>query len=150
MSTENTEFNATKAKHIAMVVNSIQGEITRSELTNLMRSKKCMFYSYISSHTEKFATMTRKTDKGVRILNINKPVHYGVFLSLINEARVSSRNIKRKKGSHTEAPLVVNPLRPTSPKHPKENNFSVFSDAEIAAELRHRGYDVIAKKIIEL
>jgi hypothetical protein len=81
------------------------------------------------------------------------PIHYSFF----EKHNPREYMIKNKRRVFQEEEVKKNDLqslnqhpRPTSPKYPKENNFSVFSDAEIVAELRKRGYEVSAKKVIEL
>ena len=90
-----------------------------------------------------------------------EPIHYSVLLDIqISASQEAIKNAKVREMNKTDNKAIVAEMRPIIPSigrpvpitqsNPELISLSKIPDVKLVAELRLRGYEVTAKKIIEL
>lgn len=127
-------------KKIAMVVNSIlKKEYRYEELTKVLKQNSCPYVVFTMNYlTNKHGVFIA----GKKTITIPKePIHYMLIFS-----HIQNKLAEAKKINETEI------IRPASISIPNLNVKTLisFTDKELADELRNRGFEITAKKTIEL
>ena len=168
------EIRIQKAKDSAERWNSFRLSITRplsyQELTSEARKAGLPYYVRVLS----FLYNNGKLIKSGKYMGANyniydkyllskEPIHYSVLLDIQIEASQGSiKNAKDREMNKTDNKAIVTETRPTGISivrpiqipttriEPELISLSKIPDIKLVAELRLRGYEVTAKKIIEL
>lgn len=128
---------------------TITHDFTKSELLELAKQQRLPYYNKMVPYI--FSKKIHVTEAGVAYYNNNipvmkhrfgtTPIHYSALAEIIEAAT----NFRRT----TTPKVATDCIRKTEAKT-EDGKLVSFSDAELVKELRKRGFEVIAKKTIEL
>ena len=145
-----TEEITAKAKKHAVKWNefrlTVKHDFTRSELFEMAKEQNMPYYARMLTYllskkihvTEVGVAYYYNTMPVMRYRFNTTPIHYSVLSEVIEAAW----NVRA-----TQIPKVANCIRKTEAE---DGKLVSFSDADLVKELRKRGFEVIAKKTIEL
>lgn len=129
---------------------------TYVELVSLLKEYKVPYYTHtVSRLIEQGWLKGHDTGNYIRNTGLSyvfkdEPIHYSVLIPIYEEFR-SKRRVYRKNGEK-RGEERARKFKATYNPYPAErikqaNKFEEFTDADLVAELRKRGYEVTAEKV---
>lgn len=125
-----------------------QDKFKRSDLRKLARMRRLKYTHQICNAilTDGVARVV-DIDSNAEILQFTgKPIHYSFFMEIWDKRKAKEINLKGMGLSLSE----LAPNRKNAEVQPIICDMKGLSDKDLADELRRRGYDVTAKKTIEI
>ena len=129
---------------------------TYIELVSLLKEYKVPYYTYtVPRLIEQGILKGHDTgnyigNTGLSYVFQDEPIHYSVLIPIYEEIRSKGR-VHRKNGekrTEERAKKFKTTYNPYPAERIKQaNKFEEFTDAELVAELRKRGYEVTAEKV---
>ena len=140
---------------------TIKHDFTRSELLEITKGEQLPYYDRMATYviskkinvTEVGVAYYYNTIPVMRYRFNNIPIHYSTLVEVIEAATSFRRTPTPTPTPKAATDCIAKPKAATdciATPQAEDGKLVSFSDAELVAELRKRGFEVIAKKTIEL